>query len=182
MGCTVYVYFNPMCVQVFLKKMENISMSLLDIKESSDFAVGRKMCSVLVIITIIGKVTKDKKRKYYVPDEVVELIIMLFSMLQMVPMEDNGHDKISNEIVMILQFLKQDDCQVVSEILVSYASSICQRYGLRSPEWLYVIPLLNAITNTTSTSAKNLNYRWNNIYFNLPSFNTLKDAGIQDIS
>ena len=157
-------------------------MSLLDINSSSDLAVGRRMCSVLVIITIIAKVTLDKRRKYVVLDEVEEVVILLFSMLQMVPMKDNGCDKVSNEIVMILQFLKQDNRQDVSEILQCFANHICQRHGLRCPEWLYVFPLLNAISNTTSISAKNLGYKWNNTYFKLPSCNTLKEAGIEDIS
>ena len=158
--------------------METVLTSLMDLNLCSNCAVIRRICSALVIITIIGKLIKRSEILKYD----ISLVISLFSMLRILPFEDDS-PMLSSELAMISEFLKPEGRRVVSKTLADYANFICQHQNLQNPEWLYVLPLLHIINsvNTQVPSSRDGNYNWKDNLIHLRQYDSLGDAKLNNM-
>jgi len=144
---------------------------VINLNLGSDGTVGRQICSLLVITMIIANLD-NKKRD--ISEDVLHLIILLFSNLRLVSIETDWHNVTSRELLVILQFIKPEDRKKVSDTLAYYATKVCQRQKLMNPEWLYVLPLLHIMNDNVEKTSKSCcqdgPYIWKNTSTYFPEF------------
>lgn len=105
---------------------------------------GRRMCSVLVIMDILFKISDRVTHNSISSDD----IALLFSMLHLRP--ENVNQNIPPDLNFIMAFIPDQCYPGVAKVLVHF-TTILQQAKL---EWIYVIPLIHIFEKKVLPCAK----------------------------
>ena len=167
-------------LQEFVDILYDVSTSLVGVKLDSSDLIGKRMCIVLVIISLLAKLINDKAKD--LSDNVHELLLLLFPMLKIT--SRSSVDFVSDELEFVLKFINAEYHENVTKDLGFFAHHFCNRHKLNYPEWIYVLPIIHRFNNQeypVLLEEKKINFSGKEDYIGFPVYRDLEDARILDM-
>ena len=166
-------------LQEFVDLLYNVSTGLLGVKLNSSDLIGKRMCIVLVIISVLANLFNCQVR--YLPDKVHMILSILFPMLKMTPR--SGIEFVSDDLEFVLKFIKAEDRKEVATVLAIFADHFCNQHKLNSPQWIYVLPIIHRFNSQgyAVSLEKKVTFNWKEDYIRFPVYKDLEDARILDM-
>ncbi len=152
------------------------SMGLLDIECESKVLIGRKMCSVLVLVKVLGNTVMEKLKN--TSDKVASILSVLFSMLLLKPM---SKEELPPDLAIVLHLIKPPNQEELATILAKLAQYLYKHHK-HSLQWLYVVPFVHKFQSqkVKSSIEKAGMYMWNDV-IDYQVCDNLKELGLADM-
>lgn len=115
---------------------------LSQVSEESGKDNGRRICSVLVILSLLWKL----KFEYH------EIIIEMFLMLYLKPQEVQVNKWTINELRILKTFVPNEYYSELAECLIGFLNLTIERNKLYPAQWLFVLPLIHYFQNRLQVS------------------------------
>ncbi len=150
-------------------------MALLEIEYESKLMTGRKMCSVLVLLNVLGNIVGERLN---VSDKLISILSILFSMLLLKPV---NKEDIPRDLSIVLQLIKPKYHQQLAATLAKFAQYLYEHHK-KSPEWIYVIPFIHKFQHKEMQSSfeEAGKYVWKDI-INFQVCDSLTEFGLKDM-
>ena len=133
------------------------------------------MCSVLIIITLLRKTIQHSNE---ISHEISDILPLLFSMLLIKPKENHPQNILSEELMVVQQFIKIQDLEDVTQSLVFFANYVLKHQRPASPEWIYVLPLLHIFSRQSGSTEKLI---WKDALIKLPTSENIEESCFSDM-
>lgn len=147
---------------MFKEWLFSIANYLISIKIESTIDNGKRICSVLVILSNLYRIFIFLNSKDFTN------IPRMFSMMLLKPNIDRAS---CEDLTFVLTMIPEQECAGIAEVLVTFANHIISKNGLTTTEWLYVIPIIHVLNNKIEPFQKpSLNLsdiKWTNDYIDL---------------
>lgn len=118
----------------------DIALHLVSTAVDSSTTNGKRMCSILILLDLLHKLSECGKKDIVLPDD----ITMLFQMLCFKPDSHNPPLKLE-DLNYLLSFIPDKYYMDVANVLVKFTNDILPSNNLKSIEWLYVVPLIHIL-------------------------------------
>lgn len=113
-----------------------IANDLRGMEINSSYVNGRRMCSVLIILYLLHKLSDHLLEK---GRSTTDEILMLFSMLRLQPDVSKSE---CPDLHFLLRYIPNDIIKEVAKVLVHFFNQVSPHVRERA-EWFYVIPLIH---------------------------------------
>ncbi len=125
-------------LQVFKAWLVGIADYLMSIEVKTPSTNGRRMCSALIILNLLRKISDHMHEKDLDPSE----ISLIFSMLYLKP-EMHRPAPQCLDLEFLLAYVPRSHHKALANVISFFIKRVLQSDHLKKPEWLYVIPLIH---------------------------------------